>query len=196
MRNFAFDPEPKPGWSVDWLIEDRHRQLPPGSEVHLRYTDLTDDARVSTCEGWINDADPSVTAEAWISRVMVRRQSVAAPLASTFVSVIEPYEKQSNIAHIRRLPLERDGDVAIGITLQDGHRDTILSSDGAPSSRSLNAFDVALDGELWWVRRGPRNDVERIVLCRGRQVRTPGKIATMPIRTDFLEWPSTSKMPI
>ena len=45
--------------------------------------------------------------EVWIPRVMVRRHNAEnaeiAPLASTFVSVIEPYEKTSKIAAIRRM---------------------------------------------------------------------------------------------
>ncbi len=136
MRNFRRDPHPAPGWSVDWKIEDRFHLLRTASAPHLRYTDLTHDAQALTCEGWISTRSISGDEEAWIPRVMVRRQAAQAPLASTFVAVIEPYERASGIAAIRRLELGTpasevcpDSDVVVEIELADGRRDLIVARD-------------------------------------------------------------------
>ena len=106
MRAFRHDVRPAPGWSVDWTIEDHLKYLPPDKHLHVRYTDLTPDAEVLTAEGWVAVGLYGGTADAWIPRVLVRRRAEQAPLASTFVGVIEPYEQQPAIAGIRRLGLE------------------------------------------------------------------------------------------
>jgi hypothetical protein len=85
----AGDPAPAPGWSVDWEIEDRYRLLPRGKQVRLRYTGLTTEAQVGMAESWVSLWSFADTEEAWIPRLMVRRRR--APLASTFVGVLEPY---------------------------------------------------------------------------------------------------------
>lgn len=154
MRNFAGDPAPEPGWSVDWKIEDRGKVLPDKSDVHLRYTDLTAGAQALTCEGWINPGSFQSMEEAWIPRVMVRRQTGQEPLVSTFVSVIEPYEQLSNIAAVRRIPLQRDSEVALEIKLSDGRRDLFVAADPAfPRVITVeNGGSFRLDGELGWTR--------------------------------------------
>ena len=130
MRNFQYDPSPESGWSVEWRIEDRYKLLPPGSDIRLRYTDLTTDVQAYLCEGWVSVGSFNSTDEAWIPRLMVRRQSSEAPLVSTFVSVIEPYEGTSKIASVRRVPLKApDTYVGLEVTLADGRRDLIYSAD-------------------------------------------------------------------
>ena len=120
MRNFRTDPAPAAGWSVDWQIDDRNHDLPVPRDIHVRYTDLTEGASASLCEGWVAVKGYESDESAWIPRVMVRRQSAVAPLASTFVAVIEPYEGKSNLAQIRR-----SGPETLEITLCDGRRDVL-----------------------------------------------------------------------
>ena len=105
------DLTPRPGWSVDWAIDDRYQLAPSGSDIHLRYTDLTANAHAYTAEAWVSAVAPThqfnAYEEVWIPCVMVRCQLGAngrSPLQSTFVGVIEPYEGRSNIAHIRVYP--------------------------------------------------------------------------------------------
>lgn len=135
MRAFAVDPDPPIGWGVEWEIEDRHGYLPPGAPVHLRYIDLTYGAQAYTCEGWVSVGGFTGNREAWIPRIMVRRRGEA-PLATTFVGIIEPYEHSSRIAAVRRLPLEApsgeaypDSYVALEVRLVDGRRDLIVCAD-------------------------------------------------------------------
>jgi len=188
MRDFRCDPAPQPGWSADWKVDDRYGYLPPGKEVRLRYTDLTTGAQACTCEGWVTASMFNETKEVWIPRLMVRRQAKEAPLASTFVSVIEPYEKSSNIAAIRRLPLTSpdgaacpDADVAIEITLADGRNDLIIAADaedrpGNDKSLVQKDWNVRLDGELCLIRLDKDGKPQRIALC-GRRAVTAGDLS-------------------
>jgi oligo-alginate lyase len=144
MRHFAqivpsqltrpSSPVPRP-LQVDWQIEDRYGYLPKGKTVRLRLFDLTEKAEVFLCEGWVA-LGINTTEEAWIPRLMVRRQGNA-PLASTFVAVLVPYEgNQSPIVSVRRLLLQApdgrlygDAHVALEITHTDGTKDLLIAMD-------------------------------------------------------------------
>ncbi len=85
------------------------------------------DAQAFTAEAWVSVSGYNWATEGtWIPRVMVRRQSDEAPLASTFVAVIEPYDRNSKLGQIRRLQLP-GGNVAIEIQLVDGRRDLFVA---------------------------------------------------------------------
>jgi hypothetical protein len=203
MRSFACDPAPQQGWSVDWKIEDRYKLLPAGADVHLRCTDLTSGAQAFTAEAWVSLG--GFNEEAWIPCVMVRRQASEGPLASTFVTIIEPYEGTSNIARIRRLPLETpegasfsDENAAVEIQLANGPRDLFVAVDAenplglSPSRGSQNAlvqkeWDLRLDGELCMVRRDAAGEIKRIVLCRGNSVSIGDVVLKLKRDTDFVE---------
>jgi hypothetical protein len=127
-------PVPRP-LQVDWQIEDRYGYLPKGKTVRLRLFDLTEKAEVFLCEGWVA-LGINTTEEAWIPRLMVRRQGNA-PLASTFVAVLVPYEgNEPPIVSVRRLPLQTpdgrlysDAHVALEITHTDGTKDLLVAMD-------------------------------------------------------------------
>lgn len=187
MRNFRRDPSPKPGWYVDWTIDDRFHYLPPGKKIHLRYTDLTVGAEAIVAEGWVNAGLYDENAEVWIPRVLVRRRAAQAPLASTFVAILEPYETKPSITAMQRLAVEgtdgkprADGQVVVEIRLADGRRDVLLAADPkdaqgpAPQASlpTLVARDagVRLEGELAWVRWDPAGNPQRIALCRAKSL--------------------------
>jgi len=188
MRAFRCDPRPRPGWSVDWRIEDRRKLLPPGTDVRMRYTDLTTDAQAYTCEAWISVSGFSGHEEAWIPRVMTRRTAAQAPLASTFVAVIEPYEQHSGIAAIHRLPVKTengaaypDSYVAVEIARAEGGRDVLVAADvenplGNGPSRSddrvmVVAPDLKSDAELCLVRTTADGGISHVAVCRGAMVK-------------------------
>jgi len=120
---------------ADWRIEDRYGYLPKGKTVRLRLFDLTENAEAFLCEGWIA-LGFDTTEEAWIPRLMVRRRGNA-PLASTFVAVLVPYEgNQSPIVSVRRLRLQTpngtpygDAHVALEITHANGTKDLVIAMD-------------------------------------------------------------------
>ncbi len=140
LRNLRVDLEPDPGWSVDFKIDDLRKYLDPPRDLRLRYTDLTRDAQAGTGEAWVVAGLFDSSEEMWVPRIMTRRQSDTAPLASTFVGIVEPYETQSQIAAIRRLDLtDEQGHplpepcVAVEITLADGRKDLIISANHEPA---------------------------------------------------------------
>ncbi len=205
MRRFCVDPAPQPGWSVDWKIEDRYRILPSGSNVHLRYTDLTLDAQASIAEAWISMDFYGSNNQDWIPRVMVRRQTEEDTLASTFVAIIEPYEGRSNIARIQRLPLEApDGtaypepNVAVEVELADGRRDLFVAVDvenplGLSPSKTENGsviqreWGLQLDGDLCLVRLDNAGEVKRIALCQGKSISVGRTVLKLKGYVDFIE---------
>jgi len=204
-RSFAADPAPAPGWSVDWKIEDRRHLLPAGADMHLRLTDLTTGAQAWTGEAWVAGAGYDSNEDTYVPLVMARRQSQQAPLASTFVSVLEPYEKTSNVAAIRRLPLQTpqglafpDPNVALEVALADGRRDLLVLADAenplglTPSRAAHNILEqkdwgLRLDGEAAWVRRGPSGAVEQVAICKGTSLTIGDVTITLTAETDYVE---------
>lgn len=203
-RNFRADLSPAPAWGADWTVEDRRKLLPPDAAVGLRYFDLTTGAQAWIGEAWISIGGYSANDEAWIPLVMTRRQGEA-PLASTFVAVIEPFEGGSQVVGVRRLPLAtEDGDpfpdanVAVEVKLADGRRDLIVAVDvenplGRRPSRAEQPIMVQpdwglrLDGELAMVRRDGAGNVRRIALCKGRALAVADIAVTLKGDTDFIE---------
>jgi hypothetical protein len=204
MRNFRADQSPLPGWSVDWKIDDRNHYLAPDKDVRMRYIDLTPDAQGWTAEDWVMAGSYNSSEEAWIPSVITRRQSAQSPLASTFVSIIEPYEKTSNLSGARRLPLETlDGiqypvsNAAVEVVSANGCRDLFIAADvenplGQTPSRASDKIlvqkecDVRTDGELCMVRR-MGGEVQKIALCRGSLVVAGNVALRMKKRVDYVE---------
>ena len=161
----------------------------------------------SIAEGWVavsRSAYSSKTQD-WIPRIMVRRRSDKAPLASTFIAVIEPYENESNIRQIRRLPLQGpeglnwpDAHVAVEVQLVDGRKDLIIAADvenplGLTPSWQETAIIVQKDagirfkGELCWVRWDADGRIDRVVICRGQSISTGTVAIGLKVKTDFVE---------
>jgi hypothetical protein len=194
LQNFRTDPHAKPGWQADWQVEDKLKLLPAGANIHLRHTDLTTDAAASVTESWVNIGNFNSKNETWIPTILTRRQSDA-PLASTFVAVIEPYEGNSKIKATRRLTLQtpagiayHDNYVAIEVELIDGRRDLIIAADIAdPLNRTPSLaqdkmmiqpdWGVRTDAELVIVRRDAQGRIIHIAMCRGR-VLEAGELST------------------
>ncbi|MBD3293678.1 MAG: hypothetical protein GF393_12195 [Armatimonadia bacterium] len=201
MRNFMADADPESGWSVDWTIEDRYGLLPGDSDVHLRYTDLTTGAEAAIAEAWVVAGIYSSSETAWIPRLMVRRRGEA-PLASTFVGVIEPYEGRSSISRIRRLPLQTphgeaasDANVAVEVRLADGRRDIFVTGDvenplGLTPPIGQNGgslvqpeIDLTLDGDWCFVRFDRGGSLESVALSHSRSLQV-GDIRIEPDSAD------------
>jgi hypothetical protein len=179
-RGFRVDPTPQPGWSVTWQIRDQLKLLPPGQELQFRYTDLTSGTEAWVGEAWVVPGIYSGTDGIWNPCVISRRRS-AVHQTNTFVAIMEPFEGESPIATMRRLPL-RDGegkalpdsDVAIEITLRDGTRDLIVAAN--PERTKTNAvsfqtdWNVKLSGDLALVRKSRGGGISRLVLGKGTSV--------------------------
>jgi len=184
MRNFQRDPNPAEGWSADFKLDDHLKYLPPGNDLHLRHTDLTRGTVVEVAEAWVSVGMFGGTAEAWIPSVLVRRRAEAPPLASTFVSVLEPYEVKSHLASIQRLPLTDtagqrcpDGEVGIEVRLADGRRDLLLfqNTEGRSGSKLSRLVvperDTQFEGDLCLVRFDAAQRPQQILFCHGKTLR-------------------------
>lgn len=191
MRAFKSDSAAKPGWSVDWSIEDRYEYLPKDKIVHLKYTDLTKDAEASLCEAWV---DTGIYGEAscWIPRVMVRRKAGTAPLESTFVSVVEPYEGASKIKAIRNIPLEQNGQpapasiVGVEVIRVNGKSDVIVVNE---SGEVCTVKGTTSDAELFCATSGA-DGPESIRAANVRTVSAgPVQFASSEPKS-FIEWPA------
>jgi len=199
LRGFRADGAPAPGWQADWQIEDRLGYLPAGTDLHLRYTDLSGGVQAAAMEAWISPYGFSRNDEAWISALLVRRQG-SAPLASTFVGVWEPYQGSPLISRVRRLGLQTaagvawpESAVALQVELADGRRDLVAAADtahpswGAGQELVQPAWGLRVEGELALVRLDGAGKPERIALCRGRSVRVAGVELRLREAADYLE---------
>lgn len=199
------------GRRIDWEIEDRYGLLPRGAQRRLRYLDLTRDAHLFIAEAWISEGFSLENREAWIPRLLVRRQAETAPLASTFVGVLLPYERSPAVAAARRLPLTTadgtplpEANVAVEITLADGRRDLLLAADRENplkhrpdwrADRTLVQPDqrARLVGELAWVRReaGTTGNgdgaLRRLALCHARSLTVDDLSLRLKEEVPFLE---------
>ncbi len=188
MRGFKRDEKPAEGWSVDWTIDDHYKFFDTPRNIHLRYTDLTEDAAAYVAEMWVDEALYGSSGGTYVPCIMTRRASKDdAPLLSSFAAVIEPYENAPKLVSIRRVPLVSatgaplpDTAVGIEISLKDGHRDLCIMTDPESGSEAIdpaNSFSVS--GALGYVTLGA-NGPERIVLCNGTKL----KIGSVSLECD------------
>jgi hypothetical protein len=148
----------------------------------MRYTDFTTGAEALAGEAWVV---PSGREETW-NPCLITRHRGPAPLASTFVGIIEPFSGKSCIARGRRLPLVTpegtllgDAYVALEITLADGGRDLFVAADAenpaqpAPASEGILVqpdWNVRLEGQLCWIRKHANGEVERFAFAKSRSL--------------------------
>jgi hypothetical protein len=152
MRAFRRDENPERGWSVDWKIEDPYNYVSPDRGIHVRYTDLTRDATATLAESWV-DVGLYGAESRWIPSLLVQRTDAAAPLGSTFVSVIEPYEGARTIESIERIETPGADSVGILVMRKGGARDILLYGPDDTATDFAHADSgVAAEGELVYLR--------------------------------------------
>lgn len=177
MRNFRGG-QPAAGWSVSWQIEDRLKTLPPGADVHLRYTDLTSGAQAALAESWLAYHDQGANHEAWLPSLVVRRQTDSGSLASTFVAVLEPYSGKSNLGAIRRLSLQTstgtasgDSHAAVAVTLADGRTDLLIAAadpaGGPRPTLTQPNWNCTTDADFCLIRRDATGKIVHVFFHGG-----------------------------
>jgi hypothetical protein len=183
LRNFRYDRNPAPGWSVDWAITPFYEDSP--ADAHFRYTDFTSGGEAALCDQWVlaNGAGAGKDGVIWLPSVMVRRRGEV-PLHSTFVAVMEPYCGAPPVIRSRRLPLVDavgrpavEADVALLIETVSGGRDMFVCRDvedpfDLSPSGEVRQVDTGLtfSGDLCFVRLSPEGAVSRLVLCNVRSL--------------------------
>lgn len=184
MRNCRRAAATGPGWRAEWCLEDRYRQRPDGSSVSVSCIDLTTAAEAWTAESWVAIDGFNSNREAWLPRLLVRRRTDTPPLASTFVSILEPHGGPSRIQTACRLELQdgagltlSDWHVALEVRLADGRRDILLArGPAAPATPVVQCAAAALetDAELACARYSPAGRLERLLLANGQRFAGPG----------------------
>ena len=202
MRNVRMDPLTEPGWQATWTVEDRYKLLPEDRQIHVRYTDWTTGASAGLLDAWVVAGMFGTNEETWIPRVLVRRTAVEdVPLESTFVGVIEPYEKTPVLSASERFVLQDvdeatlgDGDVGLKITLTDGRCDIlVIRNPGAGAGNTATAApdglpQVATDAKLCFVRFAANGSVHYAAISQGAMATTAGDFnLRLPQAVDFLE---------
>lgn len=194
LRNFKVTRDAAPGWSADFKIEDRYHLMPEGPkrDLHLKYMDLTGHADAYTAEAWVVAGTYDSTAEAWIPRVITRRRG-AAPLSSTFVDVLDPYDGTPAVRSAERLPLVGDGSapaadnaVAISVTLADGRHDVIVSA--APNtSVTQPSLKISTDATLAQLRLNADGRPVSLTLCQATAFSSPALSVGLAKRADLVQ---------
>lgn len=198
MRNFRGG-IPQPGWSVDWKIVDPCGLLPADSDVHLRCTDLTTGAQAMMAETWHASQHSGANHEGWLNSLVLRRQSEAAPLTSTFVAVLEPYKDRSNVRTIRRVSLQTavgtpagDSFVAVVVTLTDGREDLLIANDTAAGRLTVTQPDWACttDADYCVIRRDASGEIVRVFLHGGSFAQCGEQRVNLPADSSWIEQPT------
>ncbi|MBN1900888.1 heparinase II/III family protein [Candidatus Sumerlaeota bacterium] len=189
-RNFKADKSPEPGWSIDWKIaEEKDGEMIP-TDIHLKYTGLTENAEASLGECWIDFSNRFGGKSLWIPRLMIRRQSKdAAPLASQFIGILEPYEKQEFIHrifsfHIPDKPQSR----GIGVELKDGGKQYFCfpAIDNIRTNVDTRTIRIKSDAEFIFISK--RDEwIESAVICNGSSLEFEKLKINLKEKTDFLE---------
>ena len=129
MRNFRLDPSPPEGWTAEWRIEDVYGLAPPGSDLRLRYTDVSRGPAAGTCEGFALIGHYGDRNERWLPRLVQRHRAAEAPLTSVFAGVLEPFDGAPAVCGARRLDrgngADLDDPVELEISLADGGLDRV-----------------------------------------------------------------------
>ncbi len=162
-------------------------------------------AETYMAESWVSTGGYSGNEEARLPCLMIRRRGGQIPLASNFVSVIEPHDGDAQLTAIRRLPLQTDQreslpdpNVALEITLATGQRDLFLAADPANApgqqpgyQRQRTAIqphgNVSTDAEACWVRRDTDGAPRSIALWQGQHVTVGQVVVVLRKRVDFIQ---------
>lgn len=155
MRGYRGAAERKPGWWVEWHIEDVRKVNNPPRDVRMTYWDFTEGAEAGVAESWISTGLYDGTGEAWIPTVVVRRRSAEEGLESCFVSLLAPYEKAKVVTAAARLRVEGQAGqrAALALDLAGGMRDLLLLADPlSPGEASVPEAALRSDAQVCLVR--------------------------------------------
>jgi len=142
--------QPDQNFWVEWEIIDPLTGKAGSDAPHFRVHNLTPIDEAVLASGVTPRGGPGDLR--YLHRI--RNGSLAAPLSSQFVSILEPYGACPNIESIRLLELEPDQNgfgVAVEVTLIDGRKDRIFLNP-EPEDVIGNPTLGQLTGRFAWVR--------------------------------------------
>lgn len=213
LDKFSVDPVPAMGWSVIWNVQDPQKLLEPGARVRMRLTDLSLGVEAILAKSWIAPAYYQVEAgEVW-NPCVISKRSGTAPLASTFVSLLEAFSDQPLLRGARRLDLRNsagvkmaDAQVGVAIQLKNGMTDVLMLADAENPLRTESApvdgwlmapeLGIRLKGELGFVRLGADGRPLRAAIGRGSELRITHAEVSLPESVEFAEFEFNSGRPV
>lgn len=171
MRNYMSDQKPKFSWSVDFDIAADELLTPLENNIHLKYTSLTADSEVSTCESWVDITRMTQTSDVRTGNKVVWIPTVFETLAdpkTQFSGIYEVYENSSNILKIERPDISLNKfDEAIKITHVDGTYDIIIAND-PNNNHSIELFENHIKTDaLLAIIRYKNNILLKATICTG-----------------------------
>ncbi|MEA3401943.1 MAG: heparinase II/III family protein, partial [Armatimonadota bacterium] len=166
------DAEPGAAWSVDWHVPDGYRGVSAEDDLHLRWHNLTQVDEVALAHG---DPPQNKSGNPRRLRYVLARRQGDPGLASTFVSVHEPYRGDPLIRSVERIECGEDAEgfeaVAVRIELADGAVDWVCSARGEEPIQVRGGPRFA--GRLAFVRLRD-GAVERGTLIAGTELALSG----------------------
>lgn len=205
MENIRVDLDPPLGWQLDFSAHDHYGVLPQKVPVNVTYTDLSRGVRAYVADSWIDAGFLNKNEPALIPTVVVGKNTTTEDPVATFISVIEPHGKTSNIESIKRLGLKYvngddalDCDGAIEITLKDKRQDLIITVDtedplyrktgiGKGLAVIQKEWDIEFSGELCVIRRGGDGKFKSMFLCNCDFVRVGDVTHSFDKKEEWLE---------
>ena len=203
IEDIAGDSHPAPGWKAIWKIDNYYGYLPDGKNVYLQYTDFTPDVTAAKGKAWVAFGFDN-SKEAFLPSLVIKRTGEN-ELSSTFVGILEAFEKSSAIRKIRRLKItDGNGDVynqmnvALEIELIDGKKQLIVAMDAenvncaAPSFQETRHavvpdWGLETDAEFALFTRNKSGEIEYFSLANGSRASVANLKFHLPDEADFME---------
>ena len=140
-------------WIADWALTNHFNVFNYAFSVHLKMMDMTRNENVFICDTWL---PPSMTLksqghEGFQLPGIVTERTVEEGEVATFVSVLEPYSKESKVVSTQRLSCvssdntDYDENVAVTVETYKQKRDIVILLDGDLSQEKR---DVTVDSEI------------------------------------------------
>lgn len=131
LYQVARDAAPPAQWLADWQVPEGYRGAKAADDLHLACHHLTACDEVALAYG---DPPQNKPGNPRNLRYLLARRTGPAGLASTFVSLLEPYRTEPLIASVQRLDTGPDAEgfdsVAARVQLADGATDYLVSCTG------------------------------------------------------------------
>jgi len=171
MRDYMIDKTPQEQWTIDFTIYADDKQTPIERNIHLKYTGLTNDTVVTTCESWVDVTKMTQTSNirtgnkvVWIPTVY---ETMEGP-RTQFSGVHEVYEDNSKIESIVKINISMgEFDEAIKVIHSDGTCDYIIANDPLNNNFiKLPENDIKTDAFLA-VIRFKDNLLVKATVCSG-----------------------------
>ncbi len=197
LTNVERAANPPAVFTVDWLARDAYNQPTPGREPHLLLHSLT-----PLTEAALADGEPPQNrkgAPRKLRYLMLDRRGQ--DLDSTFVTVLEPYDKTPLIRSVRLVPVvdapAGTNPVAVEVTLANGRVDTLIATE---RPGHVQAGGVTLDGACGFVaRQDGKVAIARLMggvrlSCDGLDLRVPTSAYTGEIRSAEPGYPDDQRI--